>query len=672
MAAPVSNSPIPLTLPQTLPSPETPWKVNPQLLKRIDISTANSFSLKTVQVIPSDPEFTFLQQYFMHSKPPGYGIKNIVCIHNPSHIAGFENGLIKLEQESQNSVFIPRGQEEDPKPERLVALDRWRRQVDLFSPIHVGNPGDATKLTRVKILPVWHGTNKSVCQSISDSGFTFFGKHHYFFKETPKTGPKSTDFGYFGSGIYFTNSAEYATKYAPGHLILAFIGMREPLPVVSDVAHPAKCTDMKKLEGRGAYQNYNAHFIPVASIKPDDPNCLNYFPCYQNQTPAWDEFVVFQNNHALARYWVELAADGPAPIISDIEASYTKACQISNKPEAYLAFKSLAEQGHAPSQVVLGNLLAKGEGVPSNERAAVRWYREAARQNNGEGKFKLALCYHAGKGAPQDSLLAMSLLQQATSLGYTPAKSFMEKEFYTDIWMASELGGIDYIKEKVSSLSSKNPFSSALEKGINALNGEGKAPLPLASFHKQTEVAFFLLSNKASPVLPDKDGYQPLHWAAKGGSLLIADELVRQGASINAPGAFGRTPLHMAVFNSQEHMVDFLVKKGANINAQTGREDNLKTPLHDAVIHLDQRMVRLLLGHKNIDVNIVDIEGHTPFYHAVYEGHLDIMKMIQQHPSFQYPQNPSNPNSIQELIKLKPRQRAEEVIAYLKLFIYKD
>ena len=44
--------------------------------------------------------------------------------------------------------------------------------------------------------------------------------------------------------------------------------MRTPYPVVSDVKVPGKGKDMVKLEGKGAYQNYNTHYIPVTSIEP--------------------------------------------------------------------------------------------------------------------------------------------------------------------------------------------------------------------------------------------------------------------------------------------------------------------------------------------------------------------------------------------------------------------
>ena len=136
----------------------------------------------------------------------------------------------------------------------------------------------------------------------------------------------STDIGYFGSGIYFTNSARYAAMYADGHLLLSWVSMREPYPVVNDAPHPNKGSDMKKLAGQGHYQNYNAHYIPVASIKPHKPDCMEYYPCYQNQVPAWDEFVVFDKSQALPRFWIELGVDTPQhPLMNPFAAAVSVA-----------------------------------------------------------------------------------------------------------------------------------------------------------------------------------------------------------------------------------------------------------------------------------------------------------------------------------------------------------
>lgn len=179
----------------------------------------------------------------------------------------------------------------------------------------------ADSCVRAKVLPLWHGSSEVVCQSICSSGYTSFGKHHYYDENATKGNAKSTDKGYFGSGIYFTNSARYASMYSSGHLLLTWVSMREPYPVVNDKPHPQKGTDMVKLEGKEHYQNYNAHYIPVASIEPNNPLCMNYYPCYKDQEPTWDEFVVFHQAQALPRFWVELGVDFPRVVPSSSSES---------------------------------------------------------------------------------------------------------------------------------------------------------------------------------------------------------------------------------------------------------------------------------------------------------------------------------------------------------------
>src|SRR5262249_44618491 len=149
------------------------------------------------------------------------------------------------------------------------------------------------RLIKAKVLPLWHGSKEDKCKSIIEIGFTSYGKHHYFNEDAKKGSNQSTDMGYYGSGIYFTDSARYAAMYGNGLLFLTWVSMREPFPVVSDVPHPEKSGDMRKLEGREHYQNYNAHFISVAPINPSKPQSKQYYPCYKDQTPSWNEIVVF-------------------------------------------------------------------------------------------------------------------------------------------------------------------------------------------------------------------------------------------------------------------------------------------------------------------------------------------------------------------------------------------
>ena len=52
---------------------------------------------------------------------------------------------------------------------------------------------------------------------------------------------------------------------------------------------------------------------------------------------------------------------------------------------------------------------------------------------------------------------------------------------------------------------------------MNALSPQGYAPIHLAVFNEQLDVLNILLENKGDSCLPDRHGYQPLHWAAKKG-----------------------------------------------------------------------------------------------------------------------------------------------------------
>jgi len=45
-------------------------------------------------------------------------------------------------------------------------------------------------------------------------------------------------------------------------------------------------------------------------------------------------------------------------------------------------WRPLAERGHAGSQVLLGGMYARGEGVPKDHTEALRWYRLAAAQGD--------------------------------------------------------------------------------------------------------------------------------------------------------------------------------------------------------------------------------------------------------------------------------------------------
>ena len=65
-----------------------------------------------------------------------------------------------------------------------------------------------------------------------------------------------------------------------------------------------------------------------------------------------------------------------------------------------------AQQGDTEAQVRLGDLYAKGRGVPKDHTQARAWYERAAAQGHPIGQNNLAELYFAGLGGPPDYVRA--------------------------------------------------------------------------------------------------------------------------------------------------------------------------------------------------------------------------------------------------------------------------
>jgi len=91
--------------------------------------------------------------------------------------------------------------------------------------------------------------------------------------------------------------------------------------------------------------------------------------------------------------------------------------------QAALWFREAAEQGHAPSQVDLGNLYSQGRGVTQGDEQAVSWFLKAAQQGDARGRLFLGNMYEAGRGGlPKDPVKAAGLYRQAAAQGNVAAQ----------------------------------------------------------------------------------------------------------------------------------------------------------------------------------------------------------------------------------------------------------
>ena len=80
-------------------------------------------------------------------------------------------------------------------------------------------------------------------------------------------------------------------------------------------------------------------------------------------------------------------------------------------------WKPLAEQGNVYAQVNLGWMYDIGQGVPEDDKTAVKWYRLAAEQGYANAQNNLGLMYHKARGVPQDDKTAEKQRRLAAEQG---------------------------------------------------------------------------------------------------------------------------------------------------------------------------------------------------------------------------------------------------------------
>jgi hypothetical protein len=86
-----------------------------------------------------------------------------------------------------------------------------------------------------------------------------------------------------------------------------------------------------------------------------------------------------------------------------------------------------AQQGYAPAQARLGDILDKSE----EDEQAVDWYRKAAAQGNAAGEYGLGQMYAKGEGVKKDFEQARSHISRAAEKGYLAAVTLMMEAYRT-------------------------------------------------------------------------------------------------------------------------------------------------------------------------------------------------------------------------------------------------
>ena len=88
---------------------------------------------------------------------------------------------------------------------------------------------------------------------------------------------------------------------------------------------------------------------------------------------------------------------------------------------AIALWRKAANEGYAPAQVWLGDILDKAE----EDQEAVEWYRKAAAQGSPAGEYGLGQMYAKGEGVKKDFAEAQTHILRAAQKNYLPAVTLM-------------------------------------------------------------------------------------------------------------------------------------------------------------------------------------------------------------------------------------------------------
>jgi len=119
----------------------------------------------------------------------------------------------------------------------------------------------------------------------------------------------------------------------------------------------------------------------------------------------------------------QLAADGSFRAQSCLGVMHHFGNGVSKDDKAAVKwFKEAADQGFAPAQSNLGGMYATGAGVSKNTTVAIKWYGKAADQGYAFAHYHLGFMYYFGHDVPEDAPEALNYYRKAADQGVSFAQ----------------------------------------------------------------------------------------------------------------------------------------------------------------------------------------------------------------------------------------------------------
>jgi len=217
-------------------------------------------------------------------------IDQAFAVYTPHQLINFANKWASTMTQVKNNpkLFINKQWQENGEEIRIWVHTQYTKKVSLF------NWNDNLE---VPIIPALHGTDETVAYSIITTSFVALAKG---------------DAGYYGKGLYFTTSAEYAlpyyaTKPSPTVLI-CFLITGNSYPVIE---HPR---GQKNLMGSALMPNFHSHYVLCRIDGNPVPRIMD-----NTEEPYYDEIVIEQESAVVPYYLLKISKSNLLPLAMDIQ-----------------------------------------------------------------------------------------------------------------------------------------------------------------------------------------------------------------------------------------------------------------------------------------------------------------------------------------------------------------
>jgi len=132
--------------------------------------------------------------------------------------------------------------------------------------------------------------------------------------------------------------------------------------------------------------------------------------------------------------------DSPAPDTSETLPATSPRNTGEETPKAELqTLIESAENGDAEAQFNLGKKYDTAEGVPEDDKEAVKWYLKAAEQGYADAQSNLGLMYYEGKGVPEDYKEAVKWWRKAGDQGNAMAQNNLGSVYDSGLGVEKDL-----------------------------------------------------------------------------------------------------------------------------------------------------------------------------------------------------------------------------------------